>query len=137
MQIKKSELKEIIREVLLEEGVKKSPEVSKKARGAVGWAKHARKGSGAKRQFQKGVRQAGKKQSKDATEANWIKGAIKKPGALRKSVGVKKGEKIPAAAINKKIATLHKKGEGDKKLTKPERTELRRLNLAKTLRKMK
>ena len=73
----------------------------------------------------------------DLEEANWIKGAIKKPGALRKSMGVKKGEKIPAEKINKKIATLHKKGEGDKKLTKPERTELARLNLAKTLRKMK
>ena len=70
-------------------------------------------------------------------EKNWIKGAIKKPGALRKSMGVKKGEKIPAEKINKKIATLHKKGEGDKKLTKPERKELARLNLAKTLRKMK
>ena len=70
-------------------------------------------------------------------EKNWIKGAIKKPGALRKSMGVKKGEKIPAEKINKKIATLKKKGEGDKKLTKPERTELQRLNLAKTLRKMK
>ena len=69
-------------------------------------------------------------------EKNWIKGAIKKPGALRKSMGVKKGEKIPAEKINKKIATLHKKGEGDKKLTKPERSELARLNLAKTLRKM-
>lgn len=70
-------------------------------------------------------------------EKNWIKGAIKKPGALRKSMGVKDGEKIPAEKINKKIATLKKKGEGDKKLTKPERTELQRLNLAKTLRKMK
>ena len=45
------------------EGVKKTPGVSKKARGAVGFAKHARKGTGAKRQFQKGVRQAGKKQA--------------------------------------------------------------------------
>ena len=70
-------------------------------------------------------------------EKNWIKGAVKKPGALRKSMGVKKGEKIPIADINKKIATLHKKGEGDKKLTKPERTELAILNLAKTFRKMK
>ena len=52
-------------------------------------------------------------------------------------MGVKDGEKIPAEKINKKIATLKKKGEGDKKLTKPERTELQRLNLAKTLRKMK
>jgi hypothetical protein len=27
--------------------------------------------------------------------ANWIAGAIKHPGALRKTAGVKKGEKIP------------------------------------------
>ena len=74
---------------------------------------------------------------KDVVEANWIKKAIKKPGALRKQLGIKKGEKIPAATLNKKIATLRKKGEGDKKLTKPERTELRRLNLAKTLKGMK
>ena len=70
-------------------------------------------------------------------EKNWIKGAIKKPGALRKQMGAKKGEKIPMEKINKKISTLKKKGEGDKKLTKPERTELSRLTLAKTLRKMK
>jgi hypothetical protein len=30
---------------------------------------------------------------------NWIKGAIKKPGALRASLGVKKGEKIPAGKL--------------------------------------
>ena len=70
-------------------------------------------------------------------EKDWIKGAIKKPGALRKQLGVKKGEDIPIATINKKIEQLSKKGEGDKKLTKPERTELSRLTLAKTLRKMK
>jgi hypothetical protein len=35
---------------------------------------------------------------------NWIAGAIKKPGALRSSLGVKKGEKIPA----KKLATAAK-----------------------------
>jgi len=29
----------------------------------------------------------------------WIKGAIKKPGALRKAVGVKAGEKIPAGKL--------------------------------------
>ena len=51
------------KEASIPEGVKKTPGVSKKARGAVGWAKHARKGTGAKRQFQKGVRQAGKKQA--------------------------------------------------------------------------
>ena len=35
----------------------------------------------------------------------WIQSAIKKPGSLRKSLGVKKGEKIPAA----KLASAAKK----------------------------
>ena len=38
-------------------------------------------------------------------KGGWIQGAIKKPGALREQLGVKKGEKIPkaklAAAANK------------------------------------
>ena len=32
---------------------------------------------------------------------NWIAGAIKKPGALRKELHVKKGEKIPAKKLEK------------------------------------
>ena len=32
---------------------------------------------------------------------NWIKGAIKNKGSLRKSLGVKKGEDIPAAKLEK------------------------------------
>lgn len=32
---------------------------------------------------------------------NWIKSAIKKPGALRKSLGVKAGQKIPAKVLAK------------------------------------
>lgn len=32
---------------------------------------------------------------------NWIQGAIKKPGALRKTLGVKKGEKIPESKLKK------------------------------------
>jgi len=36
---------------------------------------------------------------------NWIKDAIKKPGALRAELGVKAGEKIPA----KKLASAAKK----------------------------
>ena len=31
---------------------------------------------------------------------NWIQKAIKKPGSLRKSLGVKKGQKIPAKKLN-------------------------------------
>lgn len=36
---------------------------------------------------------------------NWIAGAIKKPGSLKRELGVKKGEKIPA----KKLAAAAKK----------------------------
>ena len=31
---------------------------------------------------------------------NWIKDAIKKPGALRSALGAKKGEPIPAKKLN-------------------------------------
>lgn len=53
---------------------------------------------------------------------NWIQGAIKKPGALHKELGVPEGKKIPA----KKLAAAAKKGG---KLGQ-------RARLAKTLKKM-
>ncbi len=54
----------------------------------------------------------------------WIASAVKKPGALRKTLGVKKGEKIPAKAL--------KKAEKSKNpLTR------KRAVLAETFRKMK
>ena len=55
---------------------------------------------------------------------NWIQGAIKKPGSLRKSLGTAKGKKIP-----------------EKKLIKAEHSKSpimrKRATLAMTLRKMK
>lgn len=39
---------------------------------------------------------------------NWIQGAIKKKGSLRKELGVKKGEKIPAKKLS---AASKKKGK--------------------------
>jgi hypothetical protein len=42
---------------------------------------------------------------KGGSTDKWIQSAIKKPGALKKSLGVKAGEKIPA----KKLATAAKK----------------------------
>ena len=36
-----------------------------------------------------------------AGKKNWIAGAIKKPGALKRSLGVKKGETIPMAKLEK------------------------------------
>lgn len=52
----------------------------------------------------------------------WIQKAIKKPGALRASLGVKKGEKIPASKLNAAAKKGGKLGQ--------------RARLAKTLRKM-
>lgn len=42
---------------------------------------------------------------------NWIKDAIKKPGALKQSLGVKKGEKIPAAKLAKAAKAPGKMGQ--------------------------
>jgi hypothetical protein len=56
-------------------------------------------------------------------EKKWIADAVKNPGALRKELGAKKGEKIPA----KKLATAGKKGG---KLGE-------RARLAETLKKMR
>jgi hypothetical protein len=53
----------------------------------------------------------------------WIQKAIKKPGALRETLGVKKGQKIPAAKL--------KKAEHGKNST-----TRKRANLAETLKKM-
>jgi hypothetical protein len=68
---------------------------------------------------------------------NWIKGAIKKPGALREKMGAKEGENIPKEKIASKISTLQKESEGDKKLSSAKRTLLKQLVLARTLGKMK
>ena len=53
---------------------------------------------------------------------NWSKGAIKKPGALRASLGIKKGKKIPAKTLNAAAKKPGKMGQ--------------RARLAKTLGKM-
>jgi hypothetical protein len=54
---------------------------------------------------------------------NWIKDAIKKPGALRASLGVKAGEKIPANKLDKAASAPGKLGQ--------------RARLAQTLKGMK
>lgn len=56
---------------------------------------------------------------------DWIKEAIKKPGALRKTLGVKKGEDIPASKLKKA-----QEGDYGPKAQK-------RANLAKTLKNLK
>lgn len=53
----------------------------------------------------------------------WIKGAIKKPGALHKELGVPKGKKIPSGKLNAAAKKGGKEGQ--------------RARLAMTLKKMK
>ncbi len=57
-------------------------------------------------------------------DGKWIQGAIKKPGALRKTLGAKKGEPIPAAKLEKATHSPNKKTAA-------------RARLAETLKKMK
>jgi hypothetical protein len=54
---------------------------------------------------------------------NWIKDAIKKPGALRSELGAKPGKPIPAAKLDKVAKVSGKLGQ--------------RARLAETLKKMK
>ena len=56
-------------------------------------------------------------------KGGWIKDAIKKPGALRKELGVKAGETIPAKTLNKAAKKPGKIGQ--------------RARLAQTLKGMK
>ena len=57
------------------------------------------------------------------SDKNWIQKAIKKPGSLRKYLGVKKGKKIPAKKLNAAAKKPGKLGQ--------------RARLAKTLKGLK
>jgi len=67
----------------------------------------------------------------------WIQDAIKHPGALKKSLGKKEGEKISKSEINSELSKLKAKDKDKKKpgtqLDKKDATKKRRLELAKTL----
>lgn len=58
-----------------------------------------------------------------AEKKKWIQEAIKKPGALKKSMGVEENEKIPAKKLAKAAKVPGKMGQ--------------RARLAETLKKMK
>jgi hypothetical protein len=69
-------------------------------------------------------------------EEKWIPKDMKK-GALSKKMGVPEEKNIPMAAINKRIAALEKKGEGDKKLSAADLKTLHQLVAAKNMKKIK
>ena len=56
-------------------------------------------------------------------DKKWIQKAVKKPGALRKSLGIKKGKKIPAKTLARAAKAGGKLGQ--------------RARLAMTFKKMK
>lgn len=58
-----------------------------------------------------------------AKDKKWIQKAIKKPGALRKELGVKKGKEIPQKKLEKAAKAPGKLGQ--------------RARLAETLKKMR
>ena len=71
----------------------------------------------------------------------WIKDAISSPGALKKSLGKGKEEKITKKEIEDELSKLKKKDKDKEKpgtqLDKKDATKKRRLELAKTLRSLK
>ncbi len=77
----------------------------------------------------------------EAKGEKWIQDAIKNPGALKKSMGKKEGEKISKSEINAELSKLKAKDKDPKKpgaqLGKKDATKKRRLELAKTLSSMK
>lgn len=72
----------------------------------------------------------------------WIQDAIQKPGALRKEMGKKEGEKITSQEINQELDKLKKKDKDPSKksvqgLKGNDLKKFRQLNLAKTLKGLK
>ncbi len=68
----------------------------------------------------------------------WVQGAIKRPGALRRKLGVSsKTGRIPAGKVAETISRLQEKAKGDKKLSAEESRTLKQALLARTLGKMR
>tara|TARA_B100000795_G_C22716256_1_gene405568 strand:- start:179 stop:691 length:513 start_codon:yes stop_codon:yes gene_type:complete len=71
--------------------------------------------------------------AKGGGKKDWIKDAVKKPGALREYMGVKEGKNIPKAKLNKVAAGKPATAGG----SKPSSKTVKRANLAKSFSKMK
>jgi len=78
----------------------------------------------------------------ETKKEKWIQNALKKPGALKKSMGKGKSEKLSTSDLDKEMSKLKKKDtdpnkKGVQGLGKSDLLKLKRINLAKTLRKLK
>ena len=79
---------------------------------------------------------------KTLNESNWIAGAIEHKGALKKDLGLDADKKVTTSLITKEIDKLKEKDKDERKpgiqgLTKSDLHLLKRLNLAKTLAKVR
>jgi len=68
-------------------------------------------------------------------DEKWMQGAVKRPGALSKKLGIPEDEDIPCSLINKHIATLREKAKGDKTLNEGDARFLHQLQFAKAAKK--
>jgi len=83
-----------------------------------------------------------KKFNEEKKSEKWIQDAIGKPGSLKKTLGKKRGETISKSEINSELDKLKNKDKdkstkGVQGLSKADLKKFRRLNLAKTLKKIK
>lgn len=72
-----------------------------------------------------------KEKKKEKKDKKWLKNAIKNPGKLHKELDVPEEDSIPMSKIDSKIKEL----KGQDELSKKETKMLRRLKLAKTMKK--
>ena len=77
-----------------------------------------------------------KKETKESEE-KWIQKTDMKKGSLHKKLGIPEGDKIPQSKLKSLKAELHKKSEGDKKLSVADSKLLKQVNLALTLKGIK
>jgi hypothetical protein len=80
----------------------------------------------------RGEARDGFRAAKGGSEKDWIKGAVKKPGALRKYMDTPKGESISKGKLNKVAAGKPAIAGGPK----PSAKTMQRANLAKSFSKM-
>jgi hypothetical protein len=78
----------------------------------------------------------------ETKKEKWIQNALKKPGSLKKSMGKGKSEKLSTSDLDMEMSKLKKKDtdpnkKGVQGLGKSDLLKLKRINLAKTLRKLK
>jgi len=91
----------------------------------------------ARKEHKKSFEVDGKTYPVKEAEEKWIQKTGMKKGALHKKLGVPEGDKIPQSKLKSLKAELHKKSEGDKKLSAADSKLLKQVNLALTLKNVK